>query len=175
MNKGRLSFMTLMLVFLAGVFIFSINSENEKPDLQSDLKRVFLFNQADVVEISIIINGERLVLKKDDKKGWVITEPVSDKADDRAVEDYINSFLEMIEVRVVDSNPGDLSIYGLDNPIEVAVNLKDKKAFHLLLGDENPTHASSYAKIKDSQAVFLLGNYYRMKLLLNIDYFRRGN
>ena len=168
--------MTLVLVLLAGILFFAINSEKEKPDLQSTLKRVFMFSQADVVEISRVIDGKRLVLKKDDKNGWVIiTGPVAAKADEQAVEDYINSFAEMIEVRVVDNNPGDLSIYGLDNPIEVAMGLSDKQSCHLLLGDETPTHASSYAKIKDLPCVFLLGNYYRMKLLVSLDYFRRGN
>ncbi len=175
MNKGRIVFMTIVLVCLVGVLVFSINSEKEKPDLQSDLKRVFLFSQSDVVEISRVINEKRLLLKKDGNKGWVITSPVADRADEQAVEDYVNSFAEMIEVRVVDNNPGDLSIYGLDNPIEVAMGLSDKQSFHLLLGDETPTHASSYAKIKDLPCVFLLGNYYRMKLLVNLDYFRRGN
>ena len=103
-------------------------------------------------------SGDRTTLKK---KGadWVIVQPV-DSASDQGTVSGITSNLASLEIqRVIDEKAGDLKQFGLASPrIEVAYTSGGQQR-RLQIGDKTPTGSDLYAKLADSNRVFLIPAY----------------
>jgi hypothetical protein len=103
-------------------------------------------------------SGDRTTLKK---KGadWVIVQPV-DSASDQGTVSGITSNLASLEIqRVIDEKAGDLKQFGLASPrIEVAYKSGGQQR-RLQIGDKTPTGSDLYAKLADSNRVFLIPAY----------------
>lgn len=92
-----------------------------------------------------------------EKKGfeWNLVEPITAKADTRAIEKVISDLNSLKVDRFMDHDIDDLSVYGLSQPqIEVIVSLSGGEDRSLLIGREEGD--SVYIKTDSGEQVFLV-------------------
>ena len=174
MSCKRIIFLAVILFAVAGYyFLFESDATEEKKGEREALKMALNFKEADVEEIKLVRKESAILLKRE-KGGWSIVEPIRSKADGRAVSVYLGNLAEVVEVRLIEGSPSDLSIFGLKSPaMEVVLKQKNNAGLiSLLLGYDNPNHTCVYAKMKNSPKIFLIGSLYKIELDVGVEYFK---
>ncbi len=118
------------------------------------------FQQIDLVKKA----GDTTELSKADGK-WKIVQPKPLAADSDAVKSLVTSLSSVASDRLIDEKPTDLSSYGLTTPSEeVKIKRKDGKVQTLLIGDDTPTGAGTFAKLEGDPRVFTIATYVKSGL-----------
>ena len=112
------------------------------------------------------MKDNKTILYQREEQVWWMKEPMNIKGDEKAVDDILHSIIRVVETDPVTDNPSDLLQFGLDRPqMEISVWLEGKEEeITLLLGNDNPTSITLYAKMGDSPRVFLVGSLIRWEL-----------
>lgn len=136
------------------------NTVDELTKFVSDIRdgTVMALVKTDVQKLQLKYTnvGANLVLACE-KKGfeWNLVEPITAKADTRAVEKVISDLNSLKVDRFMDHDIDDLSVYGLSQPqIEVIVSLSGGENRSLLIGREEGD--SVYIKTDSGEQVFLV-------------------
>ena len=151
-----------LIVVLAGLvgYIYFIDARREPGE--SDLEKAFASVAAeDIEEVRIkSADGETTRLTKVDGT-WRIVEPVQADADESELSSITSSLASLDVQRVVDENATDVAQYGLDPArIEVSFRKKDsKEEQRVLVGEKTPTGGDLYARLPDSNRVFLVSSF----------------
>jgi Domain of unknown function (DUF4340) len=101
-------------------------------------KTIIDFADTDVHQVDLSGDGGQLQLvQKDDK--WSIEQPAAYAADGSVVRSFLSTLRSMRATDFPDSNPSDLSGYGLDTPrLKIVLHLgKDNAEKSILIGKEN--------------------------------------
>ncbi len=156
----------LIILVLLGVYLYEL-SEWRKSEHR--IKRVFTFDLQKVEVIRLAKGGEPIILKKRDKE-WEVSRSVESGTaiplrDERIILNLLSVFDYGI-IDIIDKNPANLADFGLDNPaLEFGIKMKGDPSFKtLLIGNNNPTNNTCYAKVKTSPSVLLLGILYKVDL-----------
>ena len=106
-------------------------------------------------------SGEVTTLKKEGES-WNIIAPVQTRAADTEATGVANALGDIDVVRVVEENPTDLKVYGLDPPqLDVEFKSADGKTTgHLLVGAKSAAGANRYAKRADEKRVVLIAQFH---------------
>ncbi len=90
------------------------------------------------------------------KKVWVNS---SFDVDNDLVEDMVSAAATVMTKRLIDENPGDLTIYGLDNAIEATFVSSEGKEVSIEIGNLTPKQDSYYVRSLESSAVYTIDSY----------------
>jgi len=154
------------------VFLVSSFIENTYNRTTFDLrdKSVLKFDQSALEAISIIQESRVVDFVKNDAS-WMITEPISARAEYSAVEG-LTSLLSSSEVqRFIETKTTDLSEYGLDTPFLQATVSGLGTTTSLLIG--GIVEGTRYAKDSSREGVFTVGNNLVQELQKELSEFRR--
>jgi hypothetical protein len=156
--RGLRSFIVLLIIAIAlGAYAWHESKQPASPE--SKLATVFpglTSDKIDRVSVKSESGEQTTVEKKGD--AWQVTQPTAVKAD-QAELSGITSNLASLEIqRVVDEKAADLKQYGL-NPARVEVKFHDGGDHTLLVGQKTPTGSDLYARLPDSNRVFLIPSY----------------
>jgi hypothetical protein len=153
---------TLILLVVAvalGAYLYFVDAK--KPIADPNVKqKVFTIDASKIDQLQIkSASGELTALKKG-PNGWAIVKPVDARADQSNASDIAASLANLEQDRVVDENATDLKTYGLADPrIDVTFNVEgEKESRRLQIGDKSPTNVGLYAKLPNSNRVFLVAN-----------------
>ena len=173
MNWGKPSLLILILVALSGyLYFFEIKGAEERKLAEENKKKeewraiqIFPFRMQDVETIRLMKNNQTIVYQEENSVWWM-KEPVTIPGNEEAVLDIIQSITNVVETDPVTDNPSDLAQFGLDHPrMEIGVKLRgEEKPTTLLLGSDNPTSTTIYAKLNDSPRIFLVGSPIRWEV-----------
>ncbi|HXA48889.1 MAG TPA: DUF4340 domain-containing protein [Candidatus Acidoferrum sp.] len=104
------------------------------------------------------LTGETVELKKQNGK-WLMTAPRQLTADQDAAGSMQSTLGSLTSDKLIEPNATDLKGFGLDQPtLDVSVARKDGKTDRLLIGDDTPTGAGSYAKLAGDPRVFTVSS-----------------
>jgi hypothetical protein len=155
---------TIALVAVAlGLFAYVYFFESKRPEGEAETReKVFSAVDSDAIEEIRVkgATGEATLLRKRDG-AWEVEEPALGAADFSEVS-RITSNLTMLEMeRVVDEEPAGLDEYGLAEPrVDVGFRLAGETGYrHLLIGDRTAAGGDLYARLGDSNRVFLIASY----------------
>jgi len=124
-----------------------------------------------VVKIEIPTSG--IVLEKKGENWEAPTVKIPVKLDQEEIKGAAWSLANMSADRILEENPKDLSVYGLDNPkSRVILTLVDGSTIELLGGNMAPTKSSYYAMKKGENKVYALPLYPGERLYLKMDNLR---
>jgi len=130
------------------------------PRTAADLRERQLFgpDPAMIGRIELVRAEEEIALEKDEADQWLITRPISDKADTEAANMLAYDLTNLRIEAFVDDNPEDLGAYGLIEPrLTVrAWQQGDEGPRVLLLGGRDPQNNAVYAKWQSEPGVFHL-------------------
>lgn len=102
-------------------------------DLRSP--RLFAMKASEVGRVALEEGGHRLVLERDGKTGWTITDPVNWPAETPKVSGYLNELLSLEAVEFVSATASNRALSGLDPP-DYSVRLWREDRAEELAGDE---------------------------------------
>ncbi|HEY3788252.1 MAG TPA: DUF4340 domain-containing protein, partial [Urbifossiella sp.] len=127
-----MSFRTTSILFGVVLFcgiallIFSISEEDKTPTKELLLSNLAGAKAEEIDTVEIDKGNSRLVLKRQDKEHWTITEPVNARADAGSLDRVIDSLLKLKATTYpeLSSNP---AVHGLDSPgLRVTLKSGDK-------------------------------------------------
>jgi hypothetical protein len=111
----------------------------------------------DVTEITLEHDGRSVTGVRKGESEWEITSPSGLEADAETWEQLASSFVGIQKDQVVSAQKAELAPYGLDKPaIVVRTKLKSGSSPSVLIGSENPKKTFNYAKLADTDEVFLV-------------------
>ena len=159
----------ILVVLVGGYFIVTNLPEPEKeqnPDIASEKIEIYDFVKSDVAEF-LIENNEGLMhfqyvtiqveeetIKEDgttetkmvDRNVWQALVPEGMKVNTSTVDNIVWNANTLKAQKIIEENPSDLNIYGLNDPVKLTFKMKDGTQHVLLVGNETPTGGSYYAK-----------------------------
>jgi len=186
-NFKKLIIPAVVLVVLVAAYVIIDNLPDKKDDTKAADDSIELFNvkKDDLTEIKIErdgglmwfryvtrqveeeqINLDGTVEKKVvDRKFWEAVEPENMRANSSSV-DYIAWNANTLKAKkMIEENPSDLSIYGLDSPVKLTFILNDGTQNVLYVGNKIPTGGSYYARKEGDPAVYTIGSYEAEKFI----------
>lgn len=173
MSWRKPSLLILILVALSAYLYFFDIKGAEKRDLAEEKRKkeewrkiqIFPFRIEDFEKIRLVKSNQTIAYEEENSAWWM-KEPMTIKGNQDAVVDIIQSIINVVETDPVADNPSDLAQFGLDRPrMEIGVKLRgEAKTRTLLLGSDNPTSTTIYAKLDDSPRVFLVGSLIRWEV-----------
>lgn len=153
---------TVILLVVAvgfGAYLYLVDAKKPVTD-QNAKQKIFSYDASKIDQLQIkSATGDITSLKKG-AGGWTIVKPVDAPADQNSASDVAASLANLDQDRVVDENAADLKTYGLAEPkIEVSFNVEgDKDTHRIQIGDKSPTNIGLYAKLPNSNKVFLVAS-----------------
>ncbi len=173
MNWGRTLLLLLGLMILIGyLYVFEIRGGAEKKladerKKQAEWRNIQLFpyQPDEFKKVTLFKDGTTIVYGKEDGVWWM-KEPSSIRGGEGAINDIILSIINVVETDPVGDNPTDLAQFGLDAPpLSISIVLEgNPQPKTLLIGADNPTSITLYAKWEHEPRVFLVGSLIRWEM-----------
>jgi len=171
-HKGTLLLIVVLVALSSFFYIYEIKGAAKRKQAEEGRKKeewlksqIFPYQVQDFKKIRIMKDNKTILYQRKEQVWWM-KEPLNIKGDEKAVDDIIRSIIGVVETDPVTDNPSDLVQFGLNRPqMEISVWLEGKEEeMTLLLGNDNPTSITLYAKMGDSPRVFLVGSLIRWEL-----------
>jgi hypothetical protein len=148
---------------LAAVLLFESKGLKNQEKKEKEAKLVDV-DVADILKITLKNESGTMTFQKDEKGGWLITEPLEAQADGMEVDGLAESFAGLRIERVVEAESKDLKTYEIPKR-EVTLWLKGKDLpVKVLVGMENPLDNTLFAKREDEKRVVLLSSSLKTNL-----------
>lgn len=173
MNWGKTLLLLLGLIVLSGyLYIFEIRGGAEKKLAEERKKQaewrniqLFPYQPDEFKKVTLFKDGTTIVYGKENGVWWM-KEPLTIRGGEGAMTNIILSIINVVETDPVGDNPSDLAQFGLDAPpLSISVVLEgDAQPKTLLLGEDNPTSITLYAKWEHEPRVFLVGSLIRWEM-----------
>jgi hypothetical protein len=154
--KGTAAMMVAF--FSLGIYYFLIDlpAETKKAQEKEIAGKVLPLKIENVSEFSLIKNNQTITLQQNTDNIWNLSQPVKTIGDHSETESFLSEIEALEKSRVVESNPKNISQYGLDTPsFKIHIKFKEGKEETLLLGDDSPMGGKIYLKLKSAPAVLL--------------------
>jgi hypothetical protein len=103
-------------------------------------------------------DGEK-VTELVDRNVWQAIEPEGMRVKSSSIDSLAWNANTLKAVKLIEENPSDLSVYGLDNPTILTFIMKDGTEYILHVGNETPTGGAYYAMKWNEEPVYTIGEY----------------
>jgi hypothetical protein len=154
---------TLGLVVVAALlggyyYWYEVKGGEQRKAAEEAAQRIFQL-QKDAIEAVTISRGqESIKLAKDATDGWMLTEPVRAKAEDRSVEEVLDGLVEGKRDKVITEQAADVGDFGLKEPsLVVQATVKDVGTPVILnIGARTPTMGGYYAREGEQSKILMV-------------------
>jgi len=154
--KGTISLLLLFLGLGAYVYFGEYKGKDARQQQADAKKKAITIDSKDITEISLVFPDHTITGVKKGEKQWEITSPPGIDPDQDEWELLAGNVPRIEREDTVTSQATDLAGFGLkDPPLRVIAKTKDGKSVEILFGAENPRKIYNYAKLADSNEVFL--------------------
>lgn len=160
--RGLRSTLVLLVVALGlGGYIFFFERHRPPASAPEPNEQLFDFEADDVAELRVDAGEDAVTELRRTDDAWQVVAPIEAAADDSATSSIASTLASLEVQRVVEEGPVDLEPFGLAAPaLDIGFTLADAEApRHLLIGEQTPTGGDRYAKLGDSDRVFLIAGY----------------
>jgi Domain of unknown function (DUF4340) len=154
---------TLSLVIVAALlggyyYWYEVKGGEQRKAAEEAAQRIFQLTKDAIEAVTITRGNEVIKLAKDPQAGWMLTEPVRAKAEQRTVDDVLDGLVEGKRERVVAEQATDLGEFGLQEPsLVVEATTKGVATPTVLqIGARTPTFSSYYAREGDQAKVLMI-------------------
>ncbi|MDW8241134.1 MAG: DUF4340 domain-containing protein [Acidobacteriota bacterium] len=155
---------TLILLLVAvglGVFVYfyEYKGGEKRQQAEAERKKIFQFKDEDISRLSINRAGETLTFERRDND-WVMTQPISAKADYSNVSSLITNLTTSQIDRKLAASADKLAGYGLEQPaVTLTITLKSGEQRQIKFGNKDFAGTSVYALIDGGQEVAMVPAY----------------
>ena len=157
MKKSTLVVLLLAAALGGYVYYTEIRHAAEKP-AEGASKPLYTFLGNDITSIRLTRPGESApVVLEHREEAWVLTSPVSTRADQSNVESLANSLAHVASSRTLPADPARMKEFGLEPPAaSVEIHLKKGETQKLELGAKDFTGMDVYARQGGAKEVLLV-------------------
>ncbi|NLY89633.1 MAG: DUF4340 domain-containing protein [Firmicutes bacterium] len=144
-----------LLVAAGGVYFYLMHRQGaEEPAVDDDRIVLSKHEKNAVLRMELETTAGRVVLVKGDGE-WQVEEPYPVTLNQARVDDIAYSFSRLFAERVVEEDPEDLGLYGLEKPRATArAVLEDQSELLFYLGDKTSVGDSYYLQVGGSPVVY---------------------
>ena len=159
--KTNIAIGAVFVVLLAFVYFYEIKGGEERRQEAEKSKQLFVFQDDDAQRLELLRGDDALVLAKG-TGGWNLSAPMTDGADQEAVERYLRNLLECEREKVVVDSAAasaeQAAQYGLDAPrLKVRLQTEDGAEQVVAFGADSPTDRFTYAQLQgDNPEIFVV-------------------
>jgi hypothetical protein len=161
--RGVKSLVVLVAVLAGlGAYIYFVESKRDPAAESADKKdKAFTVEAEKIDELQLTSGAGPTATLRKASGAWSMTEPIATKADETEASNIASNLAALEVQRVVEENSSSLADYGLSPPRAVVAfkGQGDKDYKRLVIGDKTPTGGDLYAKLGDSNRVFLISSY----------------
>jgi hypothetical protein len=176
--KFKRTILFSLVVFSASfsVYYFDYRKEENKEQQKEIDSQILKFDENQINMLEITKKGEKIVIHKSEK-GWVILEPIQDKADNEQIEDLIKSLVNekmlVLAKEAENFSDKDLSEYGLDNPI-ATYNIKNNlgQSKKISIGTQKNFEGNSYIRMDSENKIYVANSVWFNKAENKMIYYR---
>ena len=166
---------TLGLVVVAALlggyyYWYEVKGSEQRKAAEEAAQRIFQLNK-DAIETVTIAHGREVIkLAKDANEGWILTEPVRAKAEERTVDEVLDGLVEGKREKVIAEQATDLADFGLKEPsLVVEATVKDANSPSVLhIGARTPTMGGYYAREGEQSKVLMVPTSLHSKFDKNV-------
>ncbi len=157
--KGTAALFVVFVLLGAVVYFTEFRGKEERQKQEAAKKKAFAVEQKDISEISLVYPDRTITGVKKGEKQWEFAMPSGVEADSDEWEQLASTFPNIDREDAVAQNAQDLAPFGLNQPpVKVEAKLHNGTSLQILFGGENPKKTYTYAKLGDSNDVFLTGS-----------------
>lgn len=171
----------VLVVLVGGLLIVNNLPKPEEENNQTSTERIQIYDfvKDDVTEIQIenkegIMRFQYVTTQveeettKDDgtketklveKKVWQAIEPANMRVNTSSIDSIAWNANTLKAYKLIEENPTDLALYGLDDPVKLTFKMKDGTNHVLYVGNETLSGGAYYAKKADEPKVYTIGSY----------------
>ena len=159
--KTNIAIGAVFVALLAFVYFYEIKGGEERRQEAEKSKQLFVFQDDDAQRLELLRGDDALVLDKG-TGGWNLSAPMTDGADQEAVERYLRNLLECEREKVVVDSAAasaeQAAQYGLDAPrLKVRLQTEDGAEQVVAFGADSPTDRFTYAQLQgDNPEIFVV-------------------
>ena len=159
--KTNIAIGAVFVALLAFVYFYEIKGGEERRQEAEKSKQLFVFQDDDAQRLELLRGDDALVLDKG-TGGWNLSAPMTDGADQEAVERYLRNLLECEREKVVVDSAAasaeEAAQYGLDAPrLKVRLQTEDGAEQVVAFGADSPTDRFTYAQLQgDNPEIFVV-------------------
>ena len=159
--KTNIAIGAVFVALLAFVYFYEIKGGEERRQEAEKSKQLFVFQEDDAQRLELLRGDDALVLDKG-TGGWNLSAPMTDGADQEAVERYLRNLLECEREKVVVDSAAasaeQAAQYGLDTPrLKVRLQTEDGAEQVVAFGADSPTDRFTYAQLQgDNPEIFVV-------------------
>ena len=157
----------LVVLIALGVGLYLSNKQKaaEAAKPPTSAAKLVAINDIDVTKLSVKAKGgAETVLAKNGSGKWQMTSPEY-PADQEAVNQLVTAADSVSQDKVVEDKLSDPKTYGFDDPsLKVDVTTKNGKTTKLIIGDDAPANAGSYAMVEGDPKVYTVASYVKSGL-----------
>ena len=170
----------LLLVLAGGLFAFIRFYESNQLSSREAKERagkVVVFDRDKVNAITIKNSESKIELRKDDKGGWRLEEPVKDRADTLVVSQLFTSAESLpYDAAIGDEKKGadkdQLKEYGLSNSETKLKFSGGEKPVELVFGKDAAVEGKVYVKLDNATMAYVIGKDLKEQVSRKVDEFR---
>lgn len=159
--KTNIAIGAVFVALLAFVYFYEIKGGEERREEAEKSKQLFVFQEDDAQRLELLRGDDALVLDKG-AGGWNLSAPMTDGADQEAVERYLRNLLECEREKVVVDSAAasaeEAAQYGLDAPrLKVRLQTEGGTEQVVAFGSDSPTDRFTYAQLQgDNPEIFVV-------------------
>ena len=159
--KTNIAIGAVFVALLAFVYFYEIKGGEERRQEAEKSKQLFSFQDDDAQRLELLRGDDALVLDKG-TNGWNLSAPMTDGADQEAVERYLRNLRECEREKVVVDSAAasaeEAAQYGLDAPrLKVRLQTEDDAEQVVAFGADSPTDRFTYAQLQgDNPEIFVV-------------------
>jgi len=146
----------LILIIALSAYIYLVNKpKNQETTSETKTIPITELKRENITKMTLTSEYQKLVFTKKDGK-WIVNDINKPSYFDQdKIDDIAFSFSNLSAEKVVETNPKDLSKYGLENPkVTAEATFKDGTTVTFFLGDLTPTGNTYYLMKKGDERVF---------------------
>ncbi|CAI2719072.1 DUF4340 domain-containing protein [Nitrospina watsonii] len=154
--RGTLIWIAVFVALAAYVGLVELPSGKKEREEKNRAEKLLLFENAEVEALTLERGAETIEVKRLDTDSWQLEQPLKAKASHSAIDPLLHELETARHSRIVEQQPEDLALYGLDAPtLTATVHLKGGTKQSLMLGDASPIGHARYVKVDGDEAVYL--------------------
>lgn len=156
--RNAIILVVIVALLVGAYFVVSKNKPADESTTDNDIIKLVNFTTTDVASVTLE-NPEGTFVIEPKGSDWVLVTPTDLRYDSSKLSSIVINASSVVADKIIEENPKDLAIYGLDNPKKVTVKDKSGKSVTLEIGSMTPTKSAYYVMPADKNTVYTVGTY----------------
>ena len=151
-------YFAVFVALIAWLYFWEIKHKGQEKAAKDEAEKIVRIAKDKVVDIDIESKKNGKIAVRKPGKEWILSAPVTTKADEAAVDRLLTSASGAKSERIIAEKDVKWEEYGLDKPELTVLIATPEKKVRLSFGGLNPSKTSYYLRVGDDPRLFLVAD-----------------